>query len=110
MAEEGTADVVQVVTVIDSKDGADALVRDAVAARHAACGQVDGPLTSTYWWDGRVETATEWRATFKTTGARAAALEAFLVERHPYDTPEVLTAPVVGGNPDYLRWVAGEVR
>lgn len=110
MAEDGTADVVQVLTVVDSRDAADALVRDAVEARLAACGQVDGPLTSTYWWDGRVETATEWRATLKTTGARAAALEAFLVERHPYDTPEVLTTAVVGGDPDYLRWVAGEVR
>jgi periplasmic divalent cation tolerance protein len=85
-------------------------VRDAVAAHLAACGQVDGPLTSTYWWDGKVETATEWRATLKTTAARSAALEAFLVEQHPYEVPEVLTTPVTGGNPDYLRWLAGEVR
>ncbi|AEG43921.1 divalent-cation tolerance protein CutA [Isoptericola variabilis] len=103
-------DLVQVVTVVDSDDVANALVRDAVAARLAACGQVDGPLTSTYWWEGQVETATEWRATLKTTAERAAALEAFLVGQHPYDVPEVLTTPVTGGNPDYLRWVAGEVR
>jgi periplasmic divalent cation tolerance protein len=104
------ADVVQVVTVVDSHDVADALVRDAVTARLAACGQVDGPLTSTYWWEGAVETATEWRATLKTTADRAAELGRFLAERHPYDVPEVLTTPVVGGNAEYTAWVAREVR
>ncbi len=103
-------DVVQVVTVVDSRDLADALVRDAVAARLAACGQVDGPLTSTYWWEGSVETATEWRATLKTTARRATELEEFLAGQHPYDVPEVLTTPVVRGNAAYAAWVAREVR
>ncbi len=104
------SDVVQVVTTVNSQDVANALVRDAVAARLAACGQVDGPLVSTYWWYDAIETATEWRAVLKTTAARAGALETFLVERHPYDVPEVLTTPVQGGNADYLAWVAREVR
>lgn len=103
-------DVVQVMTVVDSADVANALVRDAVAARLAACGQVDGPLTSTYWWEGQVESATEWRATLKTTVRRAGDLEAFLADQHPYDVPEVLTTPVSGGSPAYLEWVAREVR
>jgi periplasmic divalent cation tolerance protein len=103
-------DVVQVTTTVDSQDVANALVRDAVAARLAACGQVDGPLVSAYWWEDRIETATEWRAVLKTTAARAEALETFLLEQHPYDVPEVLTTPVLGGNPDYLAWVAREVR
>ncbi len=107
---DAMTDVVQVVTVVDSADVAHALVRDAVAARLAACGQVDGPLTSTYRWEGSVETATEWRATLKTTASRATDLEAFLAGRHPYDVPEVLTTPVAGGNAAYLEWVARGVR
>src|SRR5437773_10580059 len=56
----------QVVTTTDSRDAAEALSKSAVEARVAACGQVSGPITSTYWWEGKVETAEEWRITFKT--------------------------------------------
>jgi len=101
-------DVVQVTTTADDADALAALARDAVAAQLAACAQVDGPITSVYWWQGTLETADEWRATLKTTQARAEALGAFLVEHHPYDVPEVLRTPVVGGNADYLAWVRAE--
>ena len=102
-------DVVQVVTMCGSERAANALSRDAVNARLAACGQVEGPVTSTYRWEGSVETAEEWRVTLKTAAARAGALEAFVLQHHPYDVPEVLRTPVVGGNPDYLAWVVAEV-
>jgi periplasmic divalent cation tolerance protein len=49
----------QVVTTTDSAEAADALARGAVEARLAACGQVVGPITSTYRWQGAVETARE---------------------------------------------------
>jgi periplasmic divalent cation tolerance protein len=103
-----TSGVVQVETTCDSADAANALVRDTVAARLAACGQV-GAITSTYWWQGDVQTGTEWRITFKTTDAKADELESFLLQHHPYETPEVLRTPVLGGNPAYLAWVAAEV-
>ncbi len=103
-------DVVQVTTTADDADLLTALARDAVAARLAARAQVEGPITSTYWWQGTLETADEWRATLKTTQARADALEAFLVQHHPNEVPEVLRTPVVGGNPAYLAWVRDEVR
>jgi periplasmic divalent cation tolerance protein len=31
-------------------------------------------------------------------------------ELHPYDVPCVIALPLVGGNPDYLRWVVRETR
>ncbi|WP_159792370.1 divalent-cation tolerance protein CutA [Puerhibacterium puerhi] len=101
-------DVVQVTTTADDADALAAVARDAVAARLAACAQLEGPVTSVYWWQGALETVAEWRATLKTTRARADALEAFLVEHHPYDVPEVLRTPVIGGNAEYLAWVRAE--
>ncbi|PZR55331.1 divalent-cation tolerance protein CutA [Xylanimonas oleitrophica] len=99
------AGIVQVTVTCDSAETLDAMVHGAVSARLAACGQVEGPLTSTYRWGGEVQTSTEWRATFKTTAARAGTLEEFLVEQHPYDLPEVLRTPVLGGEALYLDWV-----
>jgi periplasmic divalent cation tolerance protein len=80
-----------------------------VEERLAACAQVSGPIESTYRWDGRIETATEWYGHFKTTLARAPALRARLSELHPYDTPEIIVMPIAGGDPAYLRWIEASV-
>jgi len=82
----------QVVTTTDSREAAEALSRGTVEARAAACGQVSGPITSTYWWEGKIEMAEEWRITFKTTTGRYPALEQHIRERHSYDVPEICAA------------------
>jgi periplasmic divalent cation tolerance protein len=102
--------IVIVTTTVDSEAAAQRLSRAAVEVRLAACGQVIGPITSTYWWEGEIETAQEWTVAFKTIEAAAAALIDQLKEDHPYDVPEVLVAPVTVGNPAYLGWVEAETR
>lgn len=98
----------QVSTTIDSHPAAVELARSAVRARVAACGQVVGPITSTYWWDGEVQEAQEWLVLFKTTEDRSEALIQHLRSAHPYDVAEVICTPITAGNPDYLGWVQRE--
>jgi periplasmic divalent cation tolerance protein len=98
----------QVVTTTDSREAADALSRTAVEVRVAACGQVVGPIQSTYRWRGRVETAEEWYVVFKTTTERYPVLEQHIREHHSYDVPEIILTPIVAGNPSYLAWVSAE--
>jgi periplasmic divalent cation tolerance protein len=110
MRRERVADVVQVSTTTDNRDEADRLARTLVEARLAACAQVGGPVTSTYWWEGRVETATEQLVVLKTTADLVDALVERLRRLHSYDVPEIVVTPVTGGNPAYLDWVAAESR
>jgi periplasmic divalent cation tolerance protein len=98
----------QVLTTTDSREAAQALARGAVEARTAACGQVAGPIISTYWWQGRLETAEEWQILFKTTTHRYPALEAHIRQHHSYEVPEILCTPIVAGNPAYLDWLSAE--
>jgi periplasmic divalent cation tolerance protein len=100
----------QVVTTIDSREAADGLARGAVAERVAACAQVLGPIASTYWWHGRIESAEEWQVIFKTTTQRYASLEEHIRQQHSYDVPEILCGPVIAGNPAYLAWLSAETR
>jgi periplasmic divalent cation tolerance protein len=51
---------IQVTTTLPSRDAADRLAAQMVEDRLAACVQVVGPVSSTYRWEGRVETAQEW--------------------------------------------------
>ena len=101
--------VCQVTVTIGDRVAALALARSAVEARLAACGQVGGPITSVYRWQGAVEEAEEWTVVFKTTVDRYQALERFVKEHHSYDVPEILCGPVVDGNPDYLAWVGESI-
>src|SRR5262245_40209634 len=99
---------VTVTTTTDSPDVADRISRTAVEARLAACGKVSGPVTSTYRWQGQVETATEWLVLFITTEAKTGPLIEHITALHPYDVPEVVVTPVIGGSPAYLDWVAAQ--
>jgi periplasmic divalent cation tolerance protein len=98
----------QVVTTVGTRPDGDELAREVVEARLAACAQVLGPLVSTYWWQGSIETAEEWQVVFKTTAARFPALRDFIRIHHDYEVPEILCLPVLDGNPAYLRWITAE--
>jgi periplasmic divalent cation tolerance protein len=101
-------DCLQVVTTTDSREEADRLARSAVERRLAACAQVVGPVTSTYWWQGAVETASEWQCVLKTTAARFDELRAQLEREHTYETPEIVATPIVAGGAAYLEWIERE--
>jgi periplasmic divalent cation tolerance protein len=101
-------DFLQVVTTTDSRAEAERLARSAVEQRLAACAQVVGPVTSTYWWEGAVQTATEWQCQLKTTAGRFDDLRAHLEREHSYETPEIVATPIVSGGAAYLEWIERE--
>jgi periplasmic divalent cation tolerance protein len=86
------------------------LARAAVEARLAACAQVAGPVTSTYWWDEGVERAEEWLIMLKLPADTYEQLVALLTERHSYDEPEIIATPIVAGSETYLTWIRDETR
>jgi periplasmic divalent cation tolerance protein len=102
------ADHLQVTTTTATRAEADAIAQALVEARHAACVQVVGPVTSRYWWDGKVEVAEEWLCLAKTTTAAFPGLEAAVRRLHSYDEPEIVAVAVVAGSPSYLAWVSRE--
>ena len=49
--------------------------------------------------------ADERQIVIKTTAARVRDLENRIKQLHPYEVPEILVVPVVGGSASYLAWV-----
>lgn len=96
---------VQVTTTTDTRREAAELARSAVRERLAAAAQLVGPIASTYWWEGEIESAEEWMVVFKTTADSFEDLAALITELHSYDTPEIIATEVVAGSGDYLQWV-----
>jgi periplasmic divalent cation tolerance protein len=93
-----------------SKEEAGYLGRTAVEGRLAACAQVSGPLSSTYWWEGEVITAPEYLLTLKTTSDRLPVLVEAIRKAHSFEVPEIVVLPIVAGDSAYLAWIADETR
>jgi periplasmic divalent cation tolerance protein len=105
-----SGEYLQVQTTTDSRAEAMELARAAVGARLAACGQVAGPVASTYWWNDELERAEEWFVFFKLPADRYEALAEFLAERHSYDEPEIVATALVAGSAPFLAWITEETR
>ena len=101
-------DIIEVRTTTDSIEGAHQIADALISKRLAACVQVSGPITSTYWWQGTIERAQEWVCTAKTRKALYQQVEEAIRTHHTYETPEILAVDIVDGNADYLRWVEQE--
>jgi periplasmic divalent cation tolerance protein len=81
------------------------IVRELVETKLAACGNVLAQIHSIYRWQGKVESADEVVAIFKLPSNCYSEFEARLRSLHPYDVPEIVSAKVDRGLPEYLRWV-----
>jgi periplasmic divalent cation tolerance protein len=86
------------------------LARAALEARLVACANLVPRLESHYWWQGKIQKSSEILVLFKTTGARLAALERLILDKHPYETPEFVVLPITHGNKRYLDWLRRESR
>ena len=101
-------DAIQVVTTTEREEDALAIARALVDQRLAGCVQVLGPITSTYRWQGTIETAREWQCWAKSRRELYDKIERTIRRLHPYEVPEILALPVAAGSPDYLAWLESE--
>jgi periplasmic divalent cation tolerance protein len=90
----------------ETREDALSLGRACVEARLAACANVIDGMHSIYRWQGAVEEATEAVLLLKTQKSCLDALTDLIRERHAYDCPCVVAVPIVGGNAEYLTWIA----
>jgi periplasmic divalent cation tolerance protein len=101
---KATRHCVALVTAPDLKT-ARKLAKGALTEKLVACANLIPKIESHYWWRGKVEQGDEVLILYKTSRAKLAALEKFIIAEHPYDTPEFLVLSLAAGNEKYLRWL-----
>lgn len=108
MSEPDATTVLSITTTVPEREQGLALARQLLAARLAACVQIDEqPITSLYHWQGRLCEEAEWRVTIKTTPACEPALRALAFAHHPYEVPQWLVT-AMQASPAYAAWARGE--
>jgi periplasmic divalent cation tolerance protein len=102
----GATDTIQIVfcTVPDADTGR-RIARDLVEYRLAACVNLLPGIESVYRWQGEVHNDAEVLLLIKARAADFPRLQAAILERHPYELPEILAVPVSNALPEYLAWV-----
>ncbi|HSQ99307.1 MAG TPA: divalent-cation tolerance protein CutA [Sphingomicrobium sp.] len=101
--------IVSVYAVFASAEEAERIGRTTIEERLAACINILSPVRSIYRWKGKVETANEIAAIFKTHHWKSDALIARIAELHSYDIPCVVSWPIEQIVGRYADWVEDTV-
>ncbi len=91
-------------TTVADRAAAETLAAGVLAGNLAACVQIEGPITSHYRWEGRMERTEEFRLCFKFMPAQLLALEAHVLGHHPYAVPEWIVVRAEHVGEKYLSW------
>lgn len=92
-----------------NQETATKLARSVVEKKLAACVNIIPTLTSVYWWNDQVETASECLLMIKSAASHYEALETALRHDHPYEVPEIIALPIQNGLSAYLNWIENSV-
>ena len=88
----------------EAKTIASALVKE----RLAACVNILPGMESFYQWRGEVENEQEIVLIAKTKTILMPRLTERVKELHSYDVPCIVSFPITGGAPDFIKWIASE--
>jgi periplasmic divalent cation tolerance protein len=85
------------------------LARLALEKRLAACANIF-PISSLFWWKGKIEHARETALVLKTRAVLVRQLFALLKKAHSYEVPCMDALPILEINPDCAAWLRRETR
>lgn len=98
-------DLVLIRITCPSQRVANAIADQAVEQHLAACGNIEGPVMSTYRWKGVIEQAWEFLLWLKAPQSNFDKIESLVKELHPYDVPAIVALNCVAVNAPYAAWL-----
>lgn len=99
---------VMAITTVPSAEAGRRLVRQLVDRRLVACGTILPGGLSIYRWKSAIEETPEAVVLLKTRVEKWEELKTIFPQLHPYEVPELIAVPVMGGHKPYLDWLSAE--
>ena len=94
-----------VIMTASSREEAVKIVRTLLEERLIACANIMDPVSSFFWWQGKIEEEKEALVIMKSHENLFKKLSKRVTELHSYDVPEILALPIVEGSQSYLDWM-----
>jgi len=94
-----------VITTTSNKKEAVKIVRSLLKERLIACANILGPVSSLFWWQGKIDEENEFLVFMKSHRSLFKRLSERVTEIHSYNVPEIIALPIIEGSPPYLGWL-----
>ena len=101
--------IIVLVTAADD-DEARLIAKVLLEQKKAACVNIMSGIVSLFWWQDKIDQASESLLVIKTGKSLLDEVVALVKEMHSYENPEIIALPVAGGSSRYLDWIDKEVR
>lgn len=108
---QNTSDVnpILIQTTVEKREDAEILAKILLEKKLVGCAQIQGPVTSSYWWQNSIAQSEEYLLVVKTFERCYPAIENILLSKHPYDVPEIISSSITQISESYLDWLQTEV-
>ena len=93
-----------IVSTYPNKKSITKIANELVQNKIAACVNIT-KISSIYSWQGKIENASEYLVSFKTTQKNKKSLKEKIKTSHPYDVPEIAEINITSINKSYLKWL-----
>lgn len=75
-----------------------------------ACANITGPVSSLFWWKGKISREKEFLVLMKTRAELFEELAKTIKQMHSYEVPEIIAVPILRGDQSYMEWLNNSLR
>ncbi|MFH1282102.1 MAG: divalent-cation tolerance protein CutA [bacterium] len=102
-------DGIVVFVTVENKTQAEKVSSALLNEKLVACVNVIPGIESHYWWEEKIEISNELLLIIKSRQDMLESIISTVKKNHSYSVPEVIAIPILGGNPDYLKWLGDSI-
>lgn len=88
-----------------SKKEAQAIGRELIKRKLAACVNTVDKIESFFWWQGKIDKANETLLIIKSKKSKLRRIIKTVKLLHSYEVPEIIAMPIISGYKPYLDWI-----
>jgi len=99
-----------VIVTAANREEAEKIVHHLLNEKIIACANRIGPVSSLFWWAGKVERAEEHILLMKSRIDLFEKLSETVKALHSYEVPEIIALPTVKGSKAYMEWLKSCLR
>lgn len=93
-----------------NKEEAERIAQAAIEKKLAACANILEGVSSIFWWQNKIDKASEVLIFLKTKRSLFKKITAMVKSLHSYDVPEIIALPIISGEKKYLEWLNANLR
>ena len=96
-------------TTCTNKEEAKRIATGLIKNKLVACVNIVDKIESFFWWQGKIDTASEVLLIIKSKKTKLAKIIKLVKSLHSYVVPEIIALPIISGYKPYLNWIDDSV-